>query len=93
MNPEFVIQTRQKDDQLFRLERTTITPATAVPLPAREIVGYGEIRFLVFSEEPMTLRIEQSPTGTGPWVETERLTSIASPSDLGQNMICAGVAP
>jgi len=97
-NHGFGIPTRQKDDELFRLNSLATSPvsvpaAGTVAFAIRRVVGYGVIRFLVISNEVATLRIEEAPTPKGPWVETDRLTAVASPSGSGQFFICTDVSP
>lgn len=92
MKPNFVIQTRQKDDILYRIAATDIAAAGSATLPVRKVIGYGVIRFLAFSDDTLVLRIEQGPTKNGPWVETDRLPSVASPGG-SQQMVCGAVSP
>jgi hypothetical protein len=94
-NHNFVIQTRQKDDELFRLKEDAgpISAAGTVAFPIRRVLGYGSIRFLAISTEILRLRIEEAPAPEGPWVETVRLTAVASPSGSGQFFICTDVSP
>ncbi len=93
MKPTFVIQTRQKDDIIYRLAATDIAAAASATLPVRKVIGYGVIRFLAFSDDTLVLRVEQGPTKTGPFVETDRLPSVPSPSGSGQQMVCGAVSP
>lgn len=97
-NHGFGIQTRQKDDELFRLNSADpktpqIASGDTAQFPVRRVSGYGVIRFLVTADEVMRLRIEEAPTPQGPWVETERLTAVASTSGSGQFFICTDVPP
>lgn len=97
-NHGFGIPTRQKDDELFRLNSLATSPvvvpaAGVAAFAVRRVVGYGVIRFLAISTEVMVLRIEEAPTPKGPWVETERLTAVASPSGSGQFFICTDISP
>ncbi len=93
MKPTFVIQTRQKDDIIYRLVATDIVSFGAAALPVRKVIGYGVVRFLAFSDDTMVLRIQQGPTKTGPFVETDRLLSVLNPSGSGQQIICGAVSP
>lgn len=97
-NHNFVIQTRQKDDELFRLDSNSektqpISAGGSAEFPIRRVLGYGVVRFLVVATEVMRLRIEEAPTPQGPWVETDRLTAVASTSGSGQFFICTDVSP
>lgn len=94
-NHNFVIQTRQKDDELFRLKEDagSISAGGTVAFPIRRVLGYGSIRFLAVSAEILRLRIEEASAPEGPWVETSRAASVASTSGSGQQVICADIAP
>lgn len=91
--PTFSIPTRQKDDQLYRIAQTAVSAGATATLPVRRIEGYGAVRFLAFADGSFRLRVEQAPTQDGPWVETERLSSSASPSGSGQQFVCQAVTP
>lgn len=94
-NHGFGIPTRQKDDELFRrkADAGVIVSGETAEFPIRRVLGYGVIRFLVISDQPIRLRIEEASDPEGPWVETERLASIASTSGSGQQFICADISP
>lgn len=93
-NHGFVIQTRQKADELWRIVSASAESIAAdgdLVLAVRKVAGYSEIRFLAFAAEPFSIRIEQGPTGKGPFVETQVLTSVAGPG--GEQIICESVEP
>ncbi len=87
----FGIQTRQKDDDLWRSSADLVV-GTPLALPARLVQGYGSVKFLITSSQAMRLRVEQAPTGDGPWTETDRADSVLSTSGTGQ-VICASIGP
>lgn len=91
-NHNFEIQTRQKDDELFRFS-DSVVPGTPFESAIRRVLGYGVIRFLAISNVPMILRVEESSSKDGPWVETVRVASAASTSGDGQQLICADLSP
>lgn len=93
-NHGFAIQTRQKADELWRIvsaSSESIVELGQLILAARKVAGYSEIRFLAFAAEPFSIRIEQGPTGRGPFAETQTLTSVVNAD--GVNVISAVVVP
>jgi hypothetical protein len=93
-NHNFVIQTRQKDDVLFTLSSADGDPIAAageLTLKVRRVEGYSQIRFLAFAASAFSLRVEQGPTGSGPFVQTQTLTSVAGPG--GEQLICENIEP
>jgi hypothetical protein len=95
LKTSFTISTRQKDDELFKLQEDdgSIPPAGTISLPTRLVSGYGVVRFLVVSAAAMRLRVEQATGKDGPWVETNRISSGPSTSGSGQQLICASITP
>lgn len=92
-NHNFVIQTRQKDDVLFTLssDGDPIAAAGELVLKVRRVEGYSQIRFLSFAGGAFSIRVEQGPTASGPFVQTQTLSSAPGPG--GEQLICTNIEP
>lgn len=94
-NHNFVIQTRQKDDILFSRssDADPIAAAESFEFKARRVAGYSQIRFLAFAGAAagFTIHVLQGTTGTGPFVETDTLTSAPGPG--GEQLVCENIEP
>ena len=89
-NHNFVIQTRQKTDVLFVL--STETPAAAeVEFNARKVEGYARILFLAYAGAAFSIDVFQGTTGRGTFVQTNTLTSVASPD--GSQVVSVSLEP
>lgn len=87
----YEIVTRQKVDRLFG--PTDLLAALATfSSEVRRVAGYGSVTFLIVSDQPFTLRVEEAPESDGPWVQTESQTSILDPVS-GNQFICTDVRP
>jgi hypothetical protein len=86
--PGFVIPTRQKSDLLFRLT-TPLGGVSSVSINAARVLGYDSIAFLVISDQPFTISVQEACEDMQ-FAQTRSLSS----SVVGiQNVVCTRVAP
>jgi hypothetical protein len=90
-NHNLVIQTRQKDDELFKHVKPLLD-GEVIELPIRRVSGYGSVKFLAISDLPFQLRIEEACSKDGPWTETHRVDSAVNPAGTDE-IICSAVFP
>lgn len=93
-NHNFVIQTRQKVDELFTLVSDIEAPVAAgtpVAFPARKVEGYARVLFFAVGSAPFSIEVLQGTTATGTFVQTTTLTSVAGPG--GEQIISASIEP
>lgn len=86
----FRIETRQKNDELYRWSDPILNGET-LESPVRLVDGYGAVKFLIFGDRAFRLRVEEAPTPDGPWVETNRFNS--ETNDDGVEVIAVAILP
>lgn len=93
-NHGFVVQTRQKADELFVVSASADSPIDAgaeVELNIRKVEGYARILFLAHAAAAFTIHVLEGTTKDGTFVEVETLIAAANPD--GTFVVCESIEP